>query len=392
MMWHVLDARSIWIQEFTSALSRIVPVLGWIPKFSWTGVTDARVEERTSTDPAFRGRVFPLQRGYSRAPISWLARTGPRLTAMLSDADKESKMSPLVCTTPYYAPVAELWPGPIVYYQTDLTIAYAGVDPDQVRRLDRRLCAVAHLVCPNSRRIADYFVREAGCAPDKILVVPQATRRANIAPEPLPEPSPLPADIADLPRPVLGVMGNLADNMDWSLLEDAVRLTPDFSWAFVGPTNMPIPDLERRGARQRLIERTGRIRFTGGKPYGQLQSYARAFNVAILPYRKHEPTFSGSCTRFYEHLAACRPIFGTRGFAELMEREPLVQLFDTPEELVTGLEQLRARGMSDGLELRRWTASQSETWEVRAASIVDALAQRLDGESALQPAAAEVTA
>jgi glycosyltransferase involved in cell wall biosynthesis len=388
MTWHVLDARSIWIQEFTSALSRIVPVLGWIPKFSWTGLSDSRVAEKTSSDPAFRGRVFPLQRGYSRPPISWVSRTGPRLVRMLGDADTEPSVSPLVCTTPYYAPVAEIWPGPVVYYQTDLTVAYAGVDPDQVRRLDRRLCAIADLVCPNSRRIANYFMRESDCDPDKILVVPQATRRANIAAEPLREPSPLPPDLADLPRPVLGVMGNLADNMNWVLLEKAVDLTPEFSWAFVGPTDMPIPDAERRNARQQLMQRSGRIRFTGPKPYGQLRNYARAFNAAILPYRKHEPTFSGSCTRFYEHLAACRPIFGTRGFAELMEREPLVQLFDTPGELVAGLEHLRERGMSDGFELRRWTVSQAETWEVRAASIVDALTRRLDG----QPAAVGATA
>jgi hypothetical protein len=390
MTWHVLDARSIWIQEFTAALSRIVPALGWIPRFSWTGLVDGRVEERTPADPAFRARVFPLQRGYSRAPISWVAQTGPRLTQMLLDADAEPSTSPLVCTTPFYAPVAELWPGPIVYYLTDLTAAYAGLDPAQVRRLDRRLCAVAHLVCPNSRRIADYCVREAQCSPEKILVVPQATRRANIADGPLNERAPLPAELADLPRPVLGVLGNLADNMDWILIEEAVSLTPEFSWAFVGPTDMPIPNTERREARQRLLQHGGRVRFIGAKPYGKLQDYARSFDAAVLPYRKAEPTFSGSCTRFYEHLAACRPMFGTRGFAELTEKEPLIQLFDTEFELAAGLEQLRQQGMTDGLELRRWTVSQAETWEVRAATMVDALKRGLGAESTAAPSLAGV--
>lgn len=382
MTWHVLDARSIWMQEFTAGLSRIVPAIGWIPRFSWTGLMDGRIEEITPSDPAFRGRLFPLQRGYSRAPISWVAQTGPRLTQMLCDADADPSTSPLVCTTPFYAPVAEMWPGPVIYYLTDLTAAYAGLDPDQVRRLDRRLCAVASLVCPNSRRIADYCVREVDCAPEKIVIIPQATRRANIAPGPLLERAPLLADIADLPRPVIGVLGNLADNMDWLLLEEAVRLTPEFSWAFVGPTDMPVVDLQRRAARQQLMQRGGRVRFVGSKPYGQLQEYARCFDAAVLPYRRAEPTFSGSCTRFYEHLAACRPMFGTRGFAELMEKEPLIQLCDTSAELVAGLEQLRQQGMTDGLELRRWTASQSETWEVRAATMVDAFKRGHDAEVA----------
>lgn len=167
MTWHVLDVRSVWIQEFTAALSRIVPVLGWTPRFSWTGLADGRIEERTSADPAFRRRIFPLQRGYSRAPISWVARTGPRLAGMLADAESDPSGSPLVCTTPYYAPVAEIWPGPVVYYQTDLTIAYAGVDPDQVRRLDRRLCKVARLVCPNSRRIGEYSSERRDARPTR---------------------------------------------------------------------------------------------------------------------------------------------------------------------------------------------------------------------------------
>ena len=36
----------------------------------------------------------------------------------------------------------------------------------------------------------------------------------------------------------------------------------------------------------------------------RLAAYARAFDVAVLPYRRVEPTYSGSSTRFYEHLAA----------------------------------------------------------------------------------------
>ena len=390
MTWHVLDARSIWIQEFTASLSRIVPALGWIPRFSWTGLADSRVKHRRSTDPIFQGRVFPLQRGYSRAPISWVARTGERLIRMLSEADPETSSSPLICTTPFYAPVAELWPGPVIYYVTDLTSAYAGLDSDQVRRLDRRLCAVAHLVCPNSRRIAEYCVRDAKCVPDKILIVPNATRSVNVAPATLQRPAPLPGDLDDLPRPVLGVIGNLADNMDWLLLEEAIRLTPEFSWAFIGPVDMPIPAADRQQARQRVLQLGERVRFTGMRPYGELQGYARALDAAVLPYRRHEPTFSGSCTRFYEHLAACRPMFGTRGFAELMEKEPLIHLFDTAGELAAALQTLGRNGLRDGVESRRWAVSQTGTWDVRAASMVEAMMTRAAADTPTRHPAARV--
>jgi hypothetical protein len=377
MTWHLLDARSIWIQEFTAALHQFAPAMGWVPRFGWTGMFDQHALPLMSPDPVFVGRTFSLQRGYSRAPISWVAQTGKRLHRLLEQQTSgDPTKSPLVCTTPFYAPVAERGPGPVIYYMTDLTVAYAGLDADQVRRLDRRLCSVAALVCPNSKRIADYCVREAGCDPAKIVIIPNATRQANVTDSCLRAPAALPADLQDLPRPILGVIGNLADNMDWLLIEQAIRGTRDCSWAFVGPTDMPIVDAERRDARTRVMQMGARVRFTGMRPYGQLRDYARAFDAAILPYRRNEPTFSGSCTRFYEHLAACRPMLGTRGFAELMEKEPLIDLFDTAPELIDRLSTLRQRDFTDGREAMRWEASHAETWEARAFTMIDALAAR----------------
>ena len=76
---------------------------------------------------------------------------------------------------------------------------------------------------------------------------------------------------------------------------------------------MAIEELVYSDARNRVMA-SPQARFVGRKPYGELASYARAFDVAILPYRLCEPTYSGSSTRFYEHLAACRPMIASKGF------------------------------------------------------------------------------
>ena len=293
----------------------------------------------------------------------------------LRERSTDPARSPLICTTPYYAPVAECWPGPVVYYQTDLTVAYEGADPALVRRLDRRLCRRADLVCPNSARIYAYFL-ENGCSPEQMVIVPNATRQANLLPAPAFEPSALPRDVADLPRPVAGVIGNLAANIDWLYLAALVERTPEFSWLFIGPYAMDVPDRDYREARKALLARGGRVRFAGARPYGALQSYARAFDVAVLPYRKKEPTYSGSSTRFYEHLPACRPMLATRGFEELLHKEPLLALSDAPEESAALLRKWNERGFRDGHEQARWAASRQGTWEVRASAVVAALAKR----------------
>ena len=189
-------------------------------------------------------------------------------------------------------------------------------------------------------------------------------------------PAELPPDAADLARPVAGVIGNLAANMDWVYLQGLVARTPEFSWLFVGPHAMEVPEPDQRAARESLLAHGGRVRFIGSRPYGALQSYARSFDVAILPYRRKEPTYSGSSTRFYEHLPACRPMVATRGFEELLHKEPLLSLSDCPEESAGILAELKQRDFRDGHEPARWEASRTGTWEARAATVVNALAAR----------------
>ena len=66
-------------------------------------------------------------------------------------------------------------------------------------------------------------------------------------------------------------------------------------------------------------------------------------------------------------------MLATRGFAELLEKPPLLELVDTPEEAIAGLERLRAVGFHDGLETARWEASRTGSWEERVRMLVGTL-------------------
>lgn len=382
--WHILDTGSIWLKEFAAELGRMVPVQNWSPEIRNFGWFENWERMERVADPRLDMTRFPLQRGYSRFPFAQLLPFAKKMEARIRAAEAVPERATLICTAPFYAPVAERWPGPVVYYLTDMTAKYAGMNARQILGLDRRMCRVARTVCPNSARIAQYLTRDAGCDAGKITVIPNATREENLLERPLTAAAPAPPDMADLARPVAGVIGNLAMNMDWVFLEDAIAKTPDLSWVFVGPTDMKIPEAAQSEARSRLLGRGGltggatggatggRIRFVGGKPYGELARYARAFDVAVLPYKKQEPTYSGSATRFYEHLAACRPMLATRGFHELLSKEPLLWLVDSGEEVATAIASLRRAGFRDGVEEMRWRASREGTWQVRARDLLAA--------------------
>lgn len=374
MTWHLLQISDVLDIEFGSALTGIVPLRAWEPVRSFFPWLEG-ASERVVDDPPLRISPFPLLRGYARFPLSVIARTGPAIAARLARCSDDPASSPLICTIPYFAPVAERWPGPVIYWLTDFMAAYKGANASQVHELDRRMCRAATLVCPNSQRIADYLTGLADCDPAKVHVLPNATRAANLLAEASLTPAGLPEDVRDMKRPVAGVIGNLAGNLDWNFLENLVRQTPDFSWLFVGPTTMAIPDPGQNRARE-AVTRHPNARFIGRRPYGKLAGYARALDVAVMPYRRSEPTYSGSATRYFEHLAACRPMIATRGLAQLYEHEPLLRLVDGADEAALVLADLRSKGFDDGLAAARWKASHSATWQVRARSMHDALGRR----------------
>src|ERR1700680_2152679 len=123
MIWQVLDVNSIWVKEFTSALSQLTPTLGWMAEMSRRGLFHRVLKglgEELRENPPMKVRRYPLQRGYSKAPISWMTRLGPVQASRMALVTDDPEHSPLICSTTYYAPVAEKWPGPVIYYLTDM--------------------------------------------------------------------------------------------------------------------------------------------------------------------------------------------------------------------------------------------------------------------------------
>ncbi len=383
-LWHLLQVSDVLDLELASALSASVPVIAWEPERTLRALSmrPGAETERIVPDSTLRVRKLPLLRGFSRFPFSVLSSIGPAVIDRLLAQTEKPEESPLICTVPYFADVAERWPGPVIYWLTDLIAEYTGANRRQVIDLDRRLCRAATLVCPNSVRLSQYLIDSAQCDSERIAIIPNATREMNLLTE---APKMRAADhpaLHGIARPIAGVIGNLALNMDWLLIEGMIEQAPSFSWVFVGPSSMSMPVLSQRQARSRVLKHP-RAHFVGPKPYGDLAGFARAFDVAILPYKRCEPTYSGSSTRFYEHLAAARPMLATCGLEELTRKPPLLRLIGTAEDGATALAELAAQEFDDGYIGVRWRTSQQNTWSTRAQSIRSALADRLSPASTL---------
>ena len=382
----ILDRRSPWLLEFAAALGDRADVVGYSGTSDLVGILRHKTSTEILGSPALKLVSFSAQRGMFSLPSWALLSEHRRIAKLILKASVSPESTPLICCYPQYFPIADMWPGPVVYYATDLFSEYSGANFNNIRSAETKLCKRASIICPNSQRVADNLILNCGCDPARILILQNAVRHQNLLAEAPQMPHKLPIDMAQIPRPIAGVIGNMADNVDWVFTERLVQGTPWLSWVFLGPTSASVAESAQRKARESLMKCTQSAHFLGSRPYRDLVHYARAFDLALLPYRNHEPTYSASPTRFFEHLAACRPIIATRGVEQLLHKEPLLRLVGSPEEAIYVCENLKANDFQDGFEALRWRVSQSETWHDRATALIERLGETLgDGNELTYP-------
>ncbi len=207
----------------------------------------------------------------------------------------------------------------VVYYCIDDYAALPDVDARAVAEMDAHLTSRADQVFvassrmlrqsgessprPCSRRTA-WTSRSSGQASD---------RRLAIAP-----------GAAILPRPVIGFYGLIEEWIDLDLIADIAERRPRWTFLMIG----------------RLAVDAGRLKalpnvvFAGPQPYRTLPDWAKAFDVAIIPYRLTRQVVNSAPLKLREYLATGKthcggPRAGDRAFAGL------VRLARGPEQFIS---------------------------------------------------------
>lgn len=108
----------------------------------------------------------------------------------------------------------------------------------------------------------------------------------------------IPDEVKDLPKPIIGFHGLLADWVDFELIKKIAESFPDGSVVLVGKTTV---DAEQK---IKILDGISNIHFVGRKPYSELPGYCKAFDVAINPFVINELTLAANPLKVREYLAA----------------------------------------------------------------------------------------
>ena len=280
---------------------------------------------------SLRGELRRLSFG---APILWLCR--PEMSDLIGQFDEKL----------------------LLYHVVDEYSAYEGVsDPELVRRREAGILERADLVLTTAPALWESKRRYN---PNTHLV-PNAVNYEAFA-QAMQSDAPLPEDVRDLRRPLIGYVGAINQKLDLTLFVALAEAHPEWTLALIGPVRAPAEDR----ALQTLWRREN-VRFLGTKPVEEVPYYIKALDVCLLPYRQNEWTRNISSLKLYEYLACGKPIVSS-DVPAAREYPDLVGIAGDADGFV--------RQVSDALERdgerlagRRIEVASQNTWQHRVAQI-----------------------
>ncbi len=252
---------------------------------------------------------------------------------------------------PSSAPISgELGEDLVIYQCVDEFSAFEGTARQTVLALEERLCRRANLVFASAERLVE---TKRLWNPRTFLVL-HGTDYAHFSRALDPE-TPMPPELAQVPKPVLGFFGLLAEWIDWPLVRYVADQFPHGTVVLVG---QPKADLS-------ALKGAPNIRILGRRPYARLPSFCKAFDVALLPFAVNELTLASNPLKVREYLAAGLPVVSTP--IPEVESLGLCHIARTKEEFVNAIRAALAAG--GGPQRKIAESIRHESWEARVEEI-----------------------
>jgi glycosyltransferase involved in cell wall biosynthesis len=184
----------------------------------------------------------------------------------------------------------------IIYYCVDEYTEFAGVDKSGLAAIERDLLSKADLTIVSAQRLFD---SKSPLTRRTVLVrhgVDFEHFRKSLAPE-----TTIPAEIAALPRPIIGFFGLIADWVDVELMAKIARRHSTGTLVLLGKATTDISALTA----------LANVRWLGRREYSELPAFCKGFDVALNPFRLNELTLNANPLKVREYLAAGLPVVST---------------------------------------------------------------------------------
>ncbi len=187
----------------------------------------------------------------------------------------------------------------LIYYCVDEYTAFTGVT-DGLRVIEEDLFRKSDLVIVSAEKL---FESKKDFNPNTHII--RHGTDWNHFRKSLADETKIPDEIVNLPKPIIGFHGLLADWVDFELLKKTAEHFKHGSVVLVGKIAV---DAEKK---IKILDGVSNIHFIGRKPYSELPSYCKGFDVALNPFEINELTLAANPLKVREYLAAGLQVVST---------------------------------------------------------------------------------
>jgi glycosyltransferase involved in cell wall biosynthesis len=263
-----------------------------------------------------------------------------------------------------FTPVAERLPRDLLVYDAnDDPLGFPGSPTWVGAYLDRTLKA-ADLVVSCSEALA---VRLRGRGGVAVAVVGNGAEVEHFAGAV--DSTRVPAAMRQLPAPMIGYAGAIAEWFDFELVGEVALAHPHASVVMVGPVAAGV-----RGDVQALIRAHPNVIFPGRVAYEDLPHVVGSLDVCLIPFRLGPATDVLNPNKVYEYLAAGRTVVSLAYSPDLERLREWILLAGDRREFVTLVSQALAAPFPPAA-LRAVAAGHS--WDRRARDLLALVYQRM---------------
>ena len=247
----------------------------------------------------------------------------------------------------------------VVYYCADDWKKFRHLDGEWIADRERELLIRADVIFAVSRYL-EHQCRDAVCGfggkqgETRVHYMPHGVEHSLFA-RALDPGTPVPDDLAELPRPIVGFYGNVYPWIDFDLVHRLAEAKPNWTFVLIGTRYC---DVHR-------FDGVSNVHFLGRREYGDLPSYCRGFDVAMIPYDMSNPRMeSVSPVKTRELLSAGLPVVSA-AVPELIGFSSDVVICRQPSEWLAALERQISRADRRSISERM----RGEDWSERLREI-----------------------
>jgi UDP-galactopyranose mutase len=183
------------------------------------------------------------------------------------------------------------------------------------------------------------------------------------------QPLPEPPDLAAIPHPRFGFIGQFEYRFHTELVYQAALARPGWQFVVIGPV------LPGYGEKPPLLKLPN-VHAIGPRPNSSLPAYLRALDVCLIPYKLDKLTAGIYPLKLHEYLAAGKPVLATR-LPSLEAFEGTIALVDSSEDFVTKGELAIQSAHDPAAIASRVAVAERNSWKNRIETVVQLIDQHL---------------